>query len=463
MNKKSTVLLIGLITFLALVVLSIVFYKERIIFADPAFQLSYMIRDDNFAIQVNRFAAVLSKIFPYLAIKLSLSLNIIVLIYSLSFPLYNLMFFVIIFKYFKNIEWAIILLLYNILIVSHSFYWPAIELNQGVAVMMFYFAFISYLSRAKTVKIIHWIVTALLIATIVFSHPLIIIPFVFIHIYLYFFNINTVNKNMFTIGVLFTLTTLIIKRIFFRNWYDDMQMESLNNFVNLFPNYWDIPSNKKFLQYFINDYYISGIILLSVFIYLILKRELLKIVLIFSFIIGYILIINISFPNGSDNFFSESKYMLLSIFIAIPFVFDLIPRLKTNYLFAILLFIIIIRLFHIYNTHSLYSERVNWLSRVLTKTEKLHEKKLIINKNDTPTDTLMLTWASSYEFLLLSTIEKNNPRSILITEDPLSFKQKMKSNNTFLDEWRVYKYDKFPKRYFNFKDSSKYHYYKLKN
>jgi len=460
MSKRNTILLLGLIGFSLLVIFSIIFYKERILFADPAFQLSYMIRDNIFAIQVNRFVAVLSKIFPYLAMKLSLPLNYVVLIYSVSFPIYNLIFFLIILVYFKSREWALALLLYNILIISHSFYWPAIELNQGIAVMILYFAFLSYQKDFLEIKLSHWLFSSLMVVTIIFAHPLAIIPFLFFHIYLYLSNKSILKNKLFNAGIIISILSLIVKRIFFRNWYDDLQMASLNNFKELFPNYLDIQSNKNFLQYILSDYYISGVLAIIITIFMIKKHAYFKLFIVWGFILGYLFLVNISFPEGSNRFFAESKYMLLSLFIIAPIIFDIFPKIKTNHLLFATIIILSFRMVHIYNTHSLYTNRLDWLRNTIIKTDNLEHKKLIINQADVPIDTLMLTWASSYEFLLLSTIENNESRSIIITENPTRFDSLLNNKNIFFEEWRKYKYQQFPKKYFNLKDTAKYSFYK---
>ncbi len=66
MDKNRGIIISGLVAFSSLFVLSIIYFKERIIFADPVFQLAYMVRDGDFAIQVNRFVALVSKIFPFI-------------------------------------------------------------------------------------------------------------------------------------------------------------------------------------------------------------------------------------------------------------------------------------------------------------------------------------------------------------------------------------------------------------
>ena len=461
MNKNKGILILGLLTFGSLLLLSIIYFKERIVFLDPAFQLSYMIRDGGFAIQINRFAAILTKIFPYLAIKFSLPAHSITLIYSMSFVIYNFVIFFVITRFIKSIKWALFLLLYNILMASHTFYWPAIELNQGVALMILYYSLLE--KNLKVNKNILLVFIFILIPTIIFSHPLIVIPFVFIAIYLYFFEKGKFNMFFFKTGSSLALLSLIVNKLFFRNWYDDMNMSRLDNFVKLFPGYFNIKSNRDFISYAIQDYYISLILLLIIAISFVLTKKYWRLIFVLVFIISYLLLVNISFPEGVPHFFAESKYVLLSIFIIIPLVYDIYPKIPFKTLFVALVIVVIVRIIHINNVHSLYSARLDILREVIEKTENLDNKKLILYQDDFPMDTLLMTWASAYEFWLLSALENQNQRSILIDENPDRFDSLLNRNDIFLEKWRVYQYKDMPQRYFHLDSTTHYIKYRLKN
>jgi len=460
MEKNKGIFVLGILTFGSLFVLSIIYFRERIVFLDPVFQLAYMIRDGGFAIQVNRFAAVLTKIFPYLAIKLSLSLNAIALIYSMSFVIYNFIIFIVIAKYVKNQKWALFLLLFNILMISHTFYWPAIELNQGITLMILYFSLLDkkFDFNKKTLLVF----TGVLVITVIFSHPLIIIPFIFISGYLYLFEKRELNLYMFKSGSVIAVISIIINKIFFRNWYDDMNMERLGNFIKLFPDYFKIKSNTDFFSYVFQDYYISLILLISVIVWFIFHHRFLRLTYMIVFIVSYVLLVNITFPEGAVHFFAESKYILLSIFIIMPLVYDIYPEISFKTSFSVLVLVVIIRIIHINSCHKVYSARLDILRNIINKTGNFENRKLIIYQDDLPMDTLLMTWASAYEFWILSAMENNDQRSVLIDENPDRFDSLLNKKDVFLEEWRVYKYKDMPRRYFDFDTTSHYIKYHIK-
>ncbi|MEL6926968.1 MAG: hypothetical protein AAFO94_23215, partial [Bacteroidota bacterium] len=79
---------LGYAVLLALLLLSIVFYLERSLFTDVAFQTFHLIRTETPKAQVYRFGAILMHLLPWLAIQLSLPLKWVLLFFSISWPLF---------------------------------------------------------------------------------------------------------------------------------------------------------------------------------------------------------------------------------------------------------------------------------------------------------------------------------------------------------------------------------------
>lgn len=78
---------LGLMAFLAISLLAGYFFRERVALLDAAYQLFMLIYKGDFAIQSGRFGAVVTQVFPLISVKLGLSLKMVMLSYSLSFPL----------------------------------------------------------------------------------------------------------------------------------------------------------------------------------------------------------------------------------------------------------------------------------------------------------------------------------------------------------------------------------------
>jgi hypothetical protein len=83
-SEKPIRLLVWL-TFLFLFLLAFIFFMERTLIMDASFQCFSLLVRDGFAIQENRFGAIIVQIFPLLASKAGLSLKAVLVLYSLAY------------------------------------------------------------------------------------------------------------------------------------------------------------------------------------------------------------------------------------------------------------------------------------------------------------------------------------------------------------------------------------------
>lgn len=161
----------GFIAYLALIILAFVFYKERIIYADSAFHLFFLIKNGSFEIQAARFGTLLTQILPLICIKLGTPLKAVVISYSLNYILNNFICYVLCGSVFKNYRYALILLLFNTMILTDTFYNIQSEIIQGMPMAI---ALLAYMT-IKDVKSMAWYAYPLLLialAIVAFIHPL---------------------------------------------------------------------------------------------------------------------------------------------------------------------------------------------------------------------------------------------------------------------------------------------------
>ena len=199
--------------------------------------------------------------------------------------------------------------------------------------------------------------------------------------------------------------------------------------------------------------------------FFIIKKQINVLLLICVYFFGYLILTNISYADGANQFYIENLYLPLSFFILVPLIFNVWEYFsQRNWALIVFVGIVCIRLFSIYNGHEKFSERLSWQRDLLYKTTKFINKKLVFAEEDALMDKLMITWASSYEFWLLSTLETNETRSIIIYEKPGELNWALKNSNVFLTNWGTYKYEELPENYFNFKDTvTNYVIFKLKD
>lgn len=455
MIKK--VAIIGTVSYFILGILSILFYEERTAFLDIAFHLFYIIKDGDFAIQNNRFGAFFTQIFPLVSSKIGLSLPNVMRFYSIGFVIYYFSVFFICAKVFKNYKFALVMLLFSVFMVTDTFYWIQSEFPQSLAFLILYFGFIHYSQQSYNLENNYWFVpvhTAMLII-LVFFHPLILIPFLFLVGYFYLtkeISAQLLIKITITFFLLF-----LLKSVFFKTQYDSRSMGGVANFIELFPNYFTIPSQINFLKYLIFDYYLLLVGCLGVIAFYLYQRKYFRLTYIMAFFFGYLMLVNVSYPEGdTQQFYIENLYLPLSIFLLVPIIFDILPLLKQNTILLSLGLILMIRIIHIGTNNEKYTDRLEWMKNYMHQTSELKNKKLIIDQKSVPIDTLMMTWATPYEFWLLSTCESNISRSILIIDNPIRKNWVLSRNKKFVTSWGLFEYEEINGPYFNFQDTTRY-------
>lgn len=454
MNKK--VVIVGIIAYVSLLVLSVYFYRERTIFLDAAYHLFAILKDGDFAIQNFRFGAFFTQSFPLVGSKLGLSLTTIMKLYSASFVIFHFLVFLLCTLLFKQYKFGLAILLFSVFMIADTFYWIQSELIQGLAFLILYFGFLSFGQKHFVSKKDFWFfpINALMVITLVFFHPLLIFPFFFLIGY-FILNRKISKPLLMQSGIAFILL-YVVKLLFFKVDYDSVAMGGVKNFITLFPNYFNLQSHVNFFKYAVTDYYLFPLGLSLLIIFYIKKKEFRLLTYVVSASLLYLFFINVSFPNVSDQFYIESFYLILSIFVVFPLVFDIVPSIKLNVWFISLCLILILRIGHIGINHRGFTERLVWLQSFHTNTLNDDHKKMIVSNINAPMDLLMMTWSTPYEFWLLSTSETGQSRSIIFDDNPESLRWIIPEKNKFLSRWGAFDYNSLPPPYFHFRDSSQY-------
>ena len=451
-----TILLFGILTFIILFIMSVVFYKERTAFIDISYHLFCILRDDTFAIQNNRFGAFFTQLFPLMGSRMGFSLTAITIAYSTSFVLLPFFTFLGIHIGLKNPKVGLVYLLFMTLMTTHTFYWIQSELPQGMAFLFIFVALLDNIMQKNGQIPVRFIAASnFFLFLICFAHPLLVVPFYFT-LGFYGFVYPQRRSLLWSMGISFFFLYLV-KYLFFKTTYDTQAMDGLKNIPLLIQKYFSLRSCKNLGLYLIRDYYFAIILLLAILWVYVKQQKFVKLLFVLTFILGYTFLINISYSEGADQFYLENQYLLLAIMVGFPFVYDVLPLIKYPKGKEVTIgLILLIGLIRIFNTHPFYTNRVQWLRNTISEVEQLPKKKVIIPYKSEFKETLLMTWASSYEFWLLSSLEKGYAHSIIIEENKNEFDWAMPQNKVFIAKWGTFEYERLNKKYFNFVDEGFY-------
>lgn len=457
--KLKSVLILGVLTYIALGLLAAIFFEERTIFLDMSFHLFYILKDGDFAIQNFRFGAVGTQLFPLVGQSIGLSLINIMKLYSLGFVIYYFACFIACIYFDRSGKYALISLLSSVLLVGDTFYWIQSELPQAIALMWVFFAYSeAEVDSALRRMTIYYPLRIALLFTLAFFHPLLIFPFIFVTGFL-FYTSHFRNYSILSSGVMF-LFFYAIKFVLFRTPYDTTSMGSLSNLITLFPNYLAIDSMRNFIQYIIEDYHLFIVVLFMVLGAYIRQRKYCKAAFVLVAFLGYLFLINVSYPTGTQPFYMENLYLPLQVFVLLPFVFDVLPRFRPAPALALMVVVICLKIGMIYQAAQPYTERLNTLRDISKDIMELDGQKVLITELPFPESKIMMTWAIPYEFWLLSSYKEERTQSVLFTPRLDNYKWALEKPDVFITQWGVFNHNELPDQYFFLSDSSKYQFLK---
>ncbi len=443
---------IGLVAYGILLLLAVVFYKERIVFLDAAFAVFHMVKDGDFAIQIYRVGDGFARLLPHLAYRFGLSLQAICLTYSVGFTLVFAVCYWVCGTWLKRPMWAVIILLMNVLFVAHSFYWPTAQVPQGIALLMVVCALFDNRPFA-TVSVAQRMVAAVLLLIVAFFHPLLVVCIAWMIVWFALRGQSPFCKKavLYMVGIL--VAGVLVKMLFFRVPYERHSVSGLKNFIRLFPHYFDTYTNHQFLYRLFTIYYWMPVVLVLVAARYVVRRQYWLLVWYAATIMGYLFLVNTMYPNADTAaFYLEVLYLPVGVFMGLPFVFDVLPGITARYATVLVVLIVATGCWRIYDVHGLYSQRLQWQRNFL---QQYGDRKMIVDTRSVDTSLLQMSWGTPYEFWLLSTMEQGRSASIIIDNRPADRQWTNEKRTHLVVNWNIFPYSELNPKYFRFADTVK--------
>lgn len=433
---------------IALVLLAAVFYRERAWLLDIAFQTFLMINEGSVQVMVSRFGAALVQLLPLLAIKLEAPVALVSLLYSISFPLLFLGFYAFTVRVLRNdrLGWAIVLL--YTLIVYDSFYWATSEQQQGLgAVLVFYAYWLRYPRQERPWM---WAVSAFGVVALAYYHPLTFISFYFLWAYFGLHFKERLLGRAYWLMAGFMALVLGVKSWLSANWYDTAKYSSFSdNLLAYFPNYFDLPAHAKFLENALTIWYGFPLFLLALTVFYAYRKMWWKLALVWLTCFGYLMLLHIGAPQSTYRFYVEVNYMALSIFVGVPFLFDIAPLLRERSLLLLFGGLLLLRLGTIAAHHKPFQARWQWIARTLAEQEEGRDRFYLTEK-EAPMDTLLMSWGLPYESLIISAAGQGGTglKTLLIHPDMQPFEADLQSDTVFITPFKTYSMEELNTAYF---------------
>ena len=399
--------------FVLLLVLSVVFYRYRVLFVDPSGMIFMAINTEWFSYGDYRDSAIITQILPIIASRLHLSINTALILYSASFQLFYLIVISLLYFRYKAPKLAILLTFYFSLIVSDNFFWPSNEIHQGIA---YTFLFLGIILQRKKITLFGHLIAMVCLFFGIFSHFLVITTLSFLWV-VFWLNREEgqLNHRQSIFYSVVIATIFIIKLILGANsLYDGIKLHKiLHPTLRMLTNSFVNGHSQSISKLFITNYWIV-LILLGVGIFSLVKEKkyLLSFLTVGACIIYYALVslTYVEVFHRDLQFYIETEWMPITILATFPFVYNVLDKIKPSHTIMLLCLILSVRLGYIFNAKELFVKRYENLALVCHKMKEKGETKLIIPKTDATDATFIMDWGTASESMLYSVIEGINPQ-----------------------------------------------------
>ena len=432
---------IGYAAWALLFLLSLIFYKERAFFMDAGFQLFNLINEQKIQVYHYRFVTAVPQVVPFLLMKTGAPLWALAMGFSAAYILFYFAIWHLLIRWLRCDGFGWVLLSLATLMTFDGFYHIQSEFNLGLALLLLAFGVV--LRNARLDDAWQWAVLLPLAATVGFSHKLSIIFTVFLWVFFWLKNKELRHWRYGLLLGVFMVSTAI-KSVFFTNWYEAAKQEEFAvNLQHHLPKLWAIPSNFVFLERCLHYYYLLPLLLGVVSVFYLRKKEWLRLGLVWSFSLGYLLLYNIADPQAQFRFYSEVSYLPLSIFVAAPLFFDVLREwvapsaqqiniehrgAEAQRWTTLVAAVILLRLATIAWNHRTTATQFAWIQRQLDRPSN----RFLLQKDQAPMDTVLMEWGVPFTAMHLSALESpDSAETLLILPDFQWFEDEMGREDVF--------------------------------
>lgn len=419
--------IISILTLLALLAGSLVWYKQRMLFVDPCWLTYKNINQQTIHIAEHRYGAFITQMVPLIGSKTGLSLRAILMAYSASFYVFYLA-VALIAGYLRQYWLAILLACYFTFIVSDVYFWPNNEVHQGVVWMILFLAlFLHYLEKDRYPVFIGLLFPVLMLLAI-FSHFIVIIPFTFLWLYIILERRRTLTRRQVIVTGICSLCIVLLFIVKYKlgnsGWYDAGKLEPIKKMgLDTIVASFTTDHAKRMFPLFFQSYWILVLVLIAGLIALAVTKKYRQLLLLTGYVVGYFSLICLTYPGpwGKELlFYMESEWMALAVIAATPFVMEVLPRLKPAVVAGIVAGIFLVRLCYIGQAYTFFNDRYACLEKI---TERLHEQKIskavMMLDEKRANELFIMDWGLPIESIMLSSLKNYDPQvTFKLLKDP---------------------------------------------
>jgi hypothetical protein len=454
MTVKRDALFLHLV-FTGLFVMAFLFSEERL-YADAGYYLSRVINSRWFWIEHDRLILIFSQIVPLFGIIVHSSLKAIIILYSLGHVLFFYALALLTFYILHDRYATLTLILVQLAGISQSYYTPQFELYYGIGLLIVFGAFLAQISShdlpATKTRIALLIVLAILIIT---SHPV----NQFLMLFVLAFDVIRNDLKITRLHVLFSIILIlgiIFKFLTFSS-YEQGKIDYLLHFQRQkhYLQLLDIHYLLSLIVYLFKYYWDVALLFFMTSIIFIRSKNYAKTILIFIFLTGYILLINITYNGIESGRYMEQVYFPIVFIVLWPFANDTLKKTgkSIRVIFVVLvLLILVVRPAFIIRAGQDFRQRMSLIKGMIAYGHMMPGNKFYIDNQTVADEKKDLGWSLPVESLLLSAAKGKEMTVSVVTGADIEAAAKMhslESGHFLFTQWHEYDIGYLNPRYFH--------------
>ena len=413
LEKSTTLIVFQWIVFALLILLSVLFYRERLI-ADSGYYLMRMVNAGMPWSEHGRFILIFSQLLPWLGASLNLPMKAILLLYSLNHVLFHFLIFYLVAYHYKNTGAGILIILLQVAGLVTGFLVPMFELYYAASMLVLFTA-ILFNRRLKTS---HQLIMLFLAFFILSSHP-VGIAMLIIVVGFYIIENGFKNRRFYLyLGLL--LAGLILYKYFTATEYESGKTAAI--LQNLSSGKYNTAYFSGLAGFLLKNYYSIIPIVVAITLLMINRRWYKKLWFYLFSILAFAILSMLNTGTFDFSRYNEQVWFPVVFVVCFPLMLGLTNNIgRKAGLFLSLLFIAFIgfRLFLITENALVYTQRTDRMQQVIQTAWQFESRKFIVD------DALLIegdvpgpNWSYPIETMFLSAESgKAQCISICTTED----------------------------------------------
>lgn len=431
---KDRLQLAGLLVFGYLIVLAVVFFKERMIAYDSANYVFEIDQLRDYCLPHGRWSSVLSQTIPLLLLKAGCSLKTFLIAYSVNLVAIWYVVFLLVTIGFRNRNAGIILIFSMTVGFGWMYYYAISELLTGMTMSILLYAALEWHPAVETsgVRILRYFTASCAVILASFYHELALFPILFVIGFRIVRRLPRVNRADIALGTIILLWCIVRVKYLTLGHSIGNKILSAEDYLDHVSQLFSLPSWSYFVVYISDMSRWIGFTALVAALILTFKRKWFITLYAIMFSFAYGALVAITYYKGESSLMMETYMPPVAIYAVMLLLETETYGVRRSFLKVFIGIAVVISCIKIYSGSEVQSRRLDYMDRITAYMQEFEESKIIVKPAGIYDEILLVPWALPMESLLNSSLNGNaKPITITFHNNPDSVLQEQ-LNDIFL-------------------------------